>query len=74
MTVRRFPGHRYMISGDLGIPSPPPSEAWIEDSLRWRGKVLTGEYGHWCEDWDYLPIDETCPEWPCPCSMSNGIE
>lgn len=44
-----------------------PSPEWIEDSRKWRGRVLTGEYGHWCPDWDDLPIDETCPEWPCPC-------
>lgn len=48
------------------------SDEWREDSLRWRGKVLTGQHGHWCPDWDYLPIDETCPEWPCPCSASDG--
>ena len=40
---------------------------WEEDSLRERGRILTGKYGHWCPDWDYLTIDETCPEWPCPC-------
>ena len=33
--------------------------------MQWRGEVLTGVYGHWCPDWDYLPIDETTPEWPC---------
>jgi hypothetical protein len=34
--------------------------------------VLTGKHAHWCPDWDYLPIDETTPEWPCPCSASDG--
>lgn len=43
------------------------SQDWITDSLHWRGEVLTGKYAHWCDDWDYLPIDETCPEWPCGC-------
>jgi len=51
-----------------------PSADWIEDSMRWRGKVLTGKHAHWCPDWDFLPIDETCPEWPCPCSESDGVE
>jgi hypothetical protein len=35
---------------------------WVQDCLRWRGKVLTGEKAHWCWDWDGLPVDETTPE------------
>lgn len=45
-----------------------PSDDWKVDSLRWRGRVLVGIHAHWCLDWDGLPIDETCPEWPCACS------
>ena len=41
---------------------------WEEDCLHWRGRVLTGKYKHWCLDWDDLPIDETCHEWPCACA------
>jgi hypothetical protein len=37
------------------------------DCMRWRGKVLTGKFAHWCEEWDGLPVDETTPEWPCGC-------
>jgi hypothetical protein len=44
------------------------SQEWMEDSRRWRGRVLTGRCAHWCPDWDYLPIDETTPEWPCVCA------
>lgn len=44
------------------------SPQWQADCLKWRGKVLTGKHGHWCPDWDDLPIDETSPEWPCPCA------
>lgn len=40
---------------------------WEIDCLTWRGEVLTGEFSHWCYDWDGLPIDETCGEWPCAC-------
>ena len=44
------------------------SHAWKTDCIRWRCRVLTGSGGHWCPDWDYLPIDETTPEWPyCTC-------
>jgi len=38
---------------------------WDEDCLLWRGAVLTGRGAHWCGEWDDLPVDETCPEWPC---------
>jgi hypothetical protein len=38
------------------------------DSYRWRGKILTGKYRHYCYDWDCLPVDETTPEWgSCMC-------
>ena len=41
---------------------------WIEDCMRWRGKVLTGKGAHYCYDWDFLPVDETTPEWDaCVC-------
>ncbi len=40
---------------------------WEQDCMKWRGQVLTGIHGHWCEDWDGLPVDETCEEWPCRC-------
>lgn len=40
---------------------------WTEDCLRFRGHGLFGEYSHWCWDWDGLPVDETCKEWPCAC-------
>jgi hypothetical protein len=44
---------------------------WNEECLRWRGRVLTGKYAHWCWDWDGLPIDETTPEWPCACKWED---
>lgn len=49
----------------------PPMETgtqWEEDCLRERGRILTGYLKHWCPDWDYLTMDETCAmEWPCAC-------
>jgi hypothetical protein len=42
-----------------------PSADWITDCTRERHKVLTGQFAHWCPDWDYLPVDETTPEWEC---------
>ena len=46
---------------------------WAKDSQRWRGKVLTGRFRHWCLDWDLLPVDETCMEWPCECFRKGAI-
>jgi len=40
---------------------------WEKDCLHWHGRVLTGKYGHWCYEWDSLPVDETTNEWPCGC-------
>lgn len=41
---------------------------WEVDCLKFRGVVLRGKYAHWCVDWDSLPMDETCSEWPCACA------
>lgn len=31
-------------------------------------RVLTGEYAHYCPDWDYMTVDETTTEWEsCAC-------
>ena len=45
--------------------SPVVSDQWRDDCLHWRGRLLVGRHCHWCDDWDFLPIDETCMEWPC---------
>ena len=42
-----------------------PSQDWIDDCMKFWGKVLTGEKAHWCYEWDGLPIDETCKEFEC---------
>lgn len=45
-----------------------PSQDWIEDSTHWYGYVLEGEFAHWCNEFDGLPIDETCFEFMvCGC-------
>ena len=41
---------------------------WVDDCMRVRGRVLTGVHAHWCREWDGLPVDETCSEFPCGCS------
>lgn len=50
-----------------------PSPEWIEDCLRFYGRVLDGKHGHWCVEWDGLPIDETCPEFAaCLCIIEDS--
>lgn len=41
------------------------------DCLHWRGRILLGSFAHWCIDWDDLPVDETCHEWPCVCEWED---
>jgi len=39
-----------------------------QDCLPFWGKVLTGKYRHYCDEFDGLPIDETCFEFQfCLC-------
>jgi hypothetical protein len=48
------------------------SNDWKEDCLHFWGKVLTGKYCHWCADWDYLSLDETChPFAYCNCERDE---
>lgn len=52
----------------------PAAYTFEADCLEFRGRVLTGKYAHWCMHWDLLPIDETCPEWPCACAADLGFK
>jgi hypothetical protein len=52
----------------------PVSLHWAEDCEKWRGRLLTGKYAHWCLEWDDLPIDETTPEWPCHCGIQEHVD
>lgn len=49
------------------------SDDWKEDCMHFHGRVLTGKDGHWCHDWDGLPIDETCVnEYACCTCVSES--
>ena len=48
------------------------SEQFEKDCVYWRGRQLTGDYAHWCPNWDGLPIDETTIEWPCGCIFTEA--
>jgi hypothetical protein len=46
-------------------------EEWVQECLCWRGVELKGVFAHYCHDWDGLPMDETCVEFPCACFRSR---
>ena len=36
--------------------------------LQERGRILIGEFAHFCLEWDFMTMDETCSEWDtCTC-------
>jgi hypothetical protein len=44
---------------------------WKQDCLDWHGRELSGQHSHYCEDFDYMPIDETCKEFAaCRCKLN----
>ena len=51
----------------LRAAEPKWSKDWEAECLKWRGEVLKGTFCHYCSDFDELPVDETCHEWPCRC-------
>lgn len=38
---------------------------WEIDCLKWRNEILTGNKCHYCPEYDFLPVDETCAEFDC---------
>lgn len=50
----------------------PENKEWIRDCMIQRKRILKGKHVHWCPEWDELPMDETCIEWPCGCSVSDA--
>lgn len=76
---KSFTKKHYYAAPDY-TPTPPLDEEtsrhmhWVHDCDRWRGLVLTGRYAHWCPQWDGLPMDETCPEWPCQCGIEQVVD
>ncbi len=47
---------------------------WEEECIKVYGKVLNGEFKHFCPEWDFLPIDETCGEFECCTCYQKLIE
>lgn len=51
------------------------SDFWTSDCQKWRGRVLTGDFAHYCDDWDGLPVDETTAEFTtCKCFEGGSAE
>jgi hypothetical protein len=38
------------------------NQEFQDDFVHWHGRTCQGAFGHWCPDWDFLPIDEFCQE------------
>ena len=49
-------------------------DEWNTDCMKWWKRRLTGKRSHWCDDWDGLPIDETCKDEIacCTCTWEEG--
>jgi len=62
---------REMVLADI---FPRESTDWAVDSFRWRGAMLNGLFTHWCYEYDELPVDETCLEFPCGCERDLADE
>ncbi len=60
------------MSKTVSVPLDDMPE-WEIDCMNYYGKVLEGEYAHWCNEYDGLPIDETCIEFQnCLCFEWEG--
>ena len=44
-----------------------------QESMYFHGRILTGTHKHFCPDFDYFPIDETCSEYHqfCTCEVTD---
>lgn len=40
---------------------------WVDACDKSRGRTLAGIHAHYCIEYNDVPVDETCPEWPCTC-------
>lgn len=61
---------------DMSDPSKLTEEdffaVWAKECFSWHERLLEGEKSHYCPDWDYLPIDETCEEIEaCTCNLEK---
>lgn len=51
------------------------SQQWADECIEFYGRILNGKKAHWCNDFDGLPIDETCYEMNhCLCEIIDEEE
>ena len=51
------------------------TQQWINSCIKEHGRVLRGNCSHWCPDWNFTPIDETCIEFEsCTCDFNEEKE
>lgn len=51
---------------------PQDQQRWEAECMNFHGEILTGEFCHYCDEWDDLPIDETCEEFAaCTCEYKD---
>lgn len=57
------------LADDAVAESESKTSQWQKDCMQWHRKMLTGNFAHYCPDWDFLPIDDTCKEFKsCTCT------
>ncbi len=61
---------------DMSDPSKMSDEdfvrVWIKECFFWHNRLLEGEKQHYCPEWDFMPIDETCDEFQiCTCNLEK---
>ena len=62
-------------STNTNNPIDFPKSEFDQDCIAIYGKPLKGVYKHYCVEWDFLPIDETLPEFEaCLCVDSDRKE
>lgn len=52
------------------MDDPVAQLSWEIDCVGHYGEVLQGKFCHYCDDWDSMPLDETCMEFSvCTCEV-----
>ena len=49
---------------------------WARECTFFHGRILEGEKNHYCPEWDYMPIDETCEMEieACSCDLTKKVK
>ena len=50
------------------------SKAFVASFKIYHGRTPNGEKCHYCQEWDYLPIDSACKEFEACLCFSTEVE